>query len=308
MKYPKVIVLILSYNGKHLLEEAISSYLANDYPNFEIAVIDNGSKDGTLEFVNKKFSNVKVVRTEKNFGYSGGLNLGLDFAFNNNSADYVLVSNNDVNADRKVLSELVKVAEKDVKIGFITGKVYYYDNPNVLQTVGMKQDPVRWNGGHIGNKEEDLGQYDEICERYFADDIYTLVSKKLYEETGGYDTKFFLQSEQYDWQARAKKLGFKIMYTPYAKLWHKDSMTIGKTSALKAYYDARNPMLVILLHKSSRFFKRYFWLHLRQDIFHDSLIALKQMNITKALAKWQGFFSGIVWGIKNKKFSRKHFI
>ena len=69
---------------------------------------------------------------------------------------------------------------------------------------------------------------------------------------------FFLQAEEYDWQARAKKLGYKIMYTPHAKLWHKESMTIGKHSALKAYYDARNPMLVILLHKSPDFFRKYF--------------------------------------------------
>lgn len=306
-KFPKIIVLILSYNGKYLLEEAISSYLANDYPNFRVVVIDNGSTDGTLDFVKEKFPSVKILRTAENLGYSGGLNFGLEYAFNGNNVDYALVTNNDVKADAKVISELVKIAVTDEKIGFVTGKVYYYDSPHTLQTVGKKEDPIRWNGGHIGNREKDEGQYDEISERAFADDIYTLVSRRLYRDTGGYDTIFFLQSEEYDWQVRAKELGYRIVYTPYAKVWHKESMTIGKTSALKAYYDARNPMLVILIHRSPEFFRRYLWFHLRRQIFRSSLVALKQGNVTKALAKWQGFFSGIGWGFRNKKFSMRHF-
>lgn len=307
MKYPKVNVLILSYNGKHLLEEAISSYLKNDYPDFEVFVIDNGSRDGTFVYLKKNFPQIKVVRTEKNLGYSGGLNLGLEFAFDINNADYALISNNDVKIDRRAITELVEVAETDAKIGFVTGKVYYYDKPNILQTVGKKEDPIRWNGDHIGNKEEDRGQYDTISQRHFIDDIFTLVRRELYVHIGGYDTMFFIESEEYDWQARAKKLGYKIMYTPYAKLWHKVSMTIGKASALKAYYDARNPMLVILLHKSPQFFKKYFWLHLRKDIFRDSLVSLKQINFAKAIAKWQGLFSGISWGMRGKKFTLGHF-
>ena len=308
MEMPKVTVLILSYNGKCLLEDSISSYLENDYPNFEVVVIDNGSNDGTKEYVENKFHEAEVIRLEKNRGYSGGFNFGLDYAFNKKNVDYVLITNNDVKADKKIISELVKVAEKDEMTGFVTGKVYYYDRPDTLQTVGKKEDPIRWNGGHIGNREEDKGQYDEICERFFADDIFTLASRNLYEETGGYDTTFHFQSEEYDWQARAKKIGYKIMYTPYAKIWHKESMTIGKNSPFKAFYDARNPMLVILIHKSPDFFRRYFWFHFRKDVFRSSLVSLKQGKISNAIAKWRGFFSGIVWGIKNRKFTVRHFI
>lgn len=304
----KVIILILSYNGKYLLEDCISSYLANDYPNFKVIVIDNGSMDNTKEWVEKNYPDVFVLRTEKNLGYSGGFNFGLDYAFNKNNADYVLITNNDVKADSKVISELVKVADTDPMIGFVTGKVYYYDQPDTLQTVGKYEDPVRWNGDHIGNREIDKGQYDQISERIFADDIFTLVSRKLYLETGGYDTTFRFQAEEYDWQARAKKLGYKIYYTPFAKIWHKESMTIGKSSAFKAYYDARNPMLVILKHKSPDFFRKYFWLHFRKGVFRSSLVSLKQFKPDVSFALWRGFFSGMKWGFKNKKFSLKHFL
>jgi GT2 family glycosyltransferase len=308
MGFSKVIVLILSYNGVHLLNESISSYLTNDYPEFKVIVIDNGSTDGTKEWIERTFRGITVLRTEKNLGYSGGFNFGLDYAFNKKQTDYVLITNNDVKADFRVISELVKVAESDPLIGFVTGKVYYYDNPDTLQTIGKHEDSIRWNGEHVGNKEIDKGQYDKITERIFADDIFMLTSKKLYLDIGGYDPTFRFQSEEYDWQARGKKLGYRIFYTPYAKIWHKDSMTIGRSSALKAYYDARNPMLVILKHKSPEFFRKYFWQHLRKDVFKSSLVSLKQLRPKVSLAIWSGFLSGIIWGLKNRQLSTRHFI
>ncbi len=86
-------------------------------------------------------------------------------------------------------------------------------------------------------------------------------------------------------------------------------MTIGKTSALKEYYNARNPMLVILKHKSPEFFKRYFWNHLRKSIFKQSVrVVLLKGEFKKAFKIWQRFFSELLWGFKNKKFTLKHFI
>ncbi len=307
MEINKVIVLILSYNGKHLLEDSISSYLANGYQNFEVVVIDNGSVDGTKEWVGKNYPGVIVLRTDINLGYSGGFNLGLKYAFNNGKADFVVITNNDVKADSNVISELVKVALTDKSVGFVTGKVYYYDTPNVFQTIGKYEDPITWNGNHIGRNEADVGQYEEITERVFADDVFTLVSKELYADIGGYDTTFFLQGEEYDWQARAKAKGYKIIYTPFAKLWHKESMTIGKRSPLKAYFDARNPGIVLLKHKSPVFFKKYLWNHFLKYILKGSVKSLLKGDLLISIALWRGFFSMLVYGFRNKKFSVSHF-
>ena len=247
--FPKVVVLILSYNGKHLLREAIASYLANDYPNFEVVVIDNGSTDNTREFVERLFPEVKVIRLEKNRGYSGGFNFGLDFAFNTMKADYVLISNNDVKADKNVIKELMKVTTMDDKIGFVSGKVYFYDKPDTLQTVGKRWHPILWSGRHIGANEKDTGQYENVAERAFLDDIFTLVPRKLYEETGGYDTDFYLQAEEFDWQVRAKRSGWKLYYTPHAKIWHKGSATIGGLgSPISTFFYIRNHIIVVFKH------------------------------------------------------------
>lgn len=303
---PKVIVLILSYNGKHLLEESISSYLANDYENFEVVVIDNGSTDGTVQWVKQNFPNVYVLRTDKNLKYSGGLNFGMQYAFNNKGADYVLITNNDVKADEKLISSLVYTAEKDNNTAFTIGKVYYYDQPTVFQTVGKKYDPIVWNGGHIGNKELDCGQYDQEKDVAWCDDIYWLVRKEIWDKTGGYDTEFAFQGEDFDWQVRAKKLGYKIMFTPHAKLWHKESMTIGKTSPFKIYYDARNPLIIHMKYRTAKEFKKFFRIRLALLLKSLPKLVLK-LRFAAAFASIRGFFSALIWGIRNKKITFKHF-
>ena len=304
---PKVIVLILSYNGKALLQDSISSYLANDYENFDVAVVDNGSTDGTKEWVDQNYPNVYVQRTEKNLKYSGGLNFGMQYAFDEAKADYVLITNNDVKADKKLISSCVDTAEKDKSIAFVTGKVYYYDKPDTFQTVGKKYDSVMWNGGHIGSREQDKGQYDTEREIAWCDDIYWLVRREVWEKIGGYDREFAFQGEDFDWQVRAKQLGYKIMYSPNAKLWHKESMTIGKTSPFKIYYDSRNPLIIHMKYRSADEFKKFFRIRVGSQLKSFPKWILK-LKFGLFFASVRGISSALIWGVKNKKLTLKHFI
>lgn len=301
MKKPKVIVLILSYNGKTLLKEAINSYLANDYSNFEVTIIDNGSTDGTMNWVQANYPNVTVLRIDENMGYSGGFNFGLRYAFIQKNADYVLITNNDVRSDRKVIHNLVETAEKDNSIGFVTGKVYFYDHPEILQSVGFYEDQLKWIGGHLGNQEKDLGQYDQIEERAFSDDIFMLVKRELYEDTEGYDTNFQFQAEQFDWQIRAKKMGYKLYFTPYAKIWHKVSFTIGRSSPFKQYHDTRNSLIVRLKHRDKNFLKPYFSWYLKNKVAIPFVKNLAKGKIQMSFYTLKGFLSALIWGFQNKK-------
>ena len=304
---PYVIVLVLSYNGIGLLEECIESYLANIYSNFDVVVVDNGSTDGSKEWIEKNFPDVLIHRTDKNLKYSGGLNFGMEYAFRDRNADYVLITNNDVKADTKVISSFVEVAESVEMAGFVIGKVYYYDHSNVFQTVGKRYDPVLWNGGHIGNREEDRGQYDTIEERAWCDDIYWLVKREVWEKTGGYDTEFAFQGEDFDWQVRGKQLGYKIMYTPYAKLWHKESMTIGKSSPFKVYYDARNPLIVHMKYRSADEFRKVFHIRIK-TLIRGSLKQLVKFKFKHVWANLRGLGSALKWGIRNRKLTLSHFV
>ncbi len=281
--------------------------MSNDYTNFEVVVIDNGSTDGTKEWAKDTYPQVYVHRTEENLKYSGGLNFGMEYAFTQKKADFVLITNNDVKADTKVISSFIEIADKHSDAGFITGKVYYYDQPNIFQTVGKKYDPIMWNGGHIGNKEEDNGQYEEVCERAWCDDIYWLVRRELWEKTGGYDTEFAFQGEDFDWQIRAKQLGYKIYYTPKAKLWHKESMTIGKSSAFKTYYDSRNPLIIHMKYRTTEEYKVFSRIRVGSQMKSFPKMFLK-LKFDLLFASIRGIASAIIWGVRNKKLTIKHLI
>jgi len=300
-KKAKVIVLILSFNNKHLLDDAVSSYIKNDYTNFEVVVIDNCSTDGTKEYVEKKWPEIKLLHSEINLKYSGGFNYGLHYAFNEKKADYALVTNNDVKVDSKIISSLVEVAESKKMIGFVTGKVFYYDHPEILQTVGKLGDKKFWRGGHIGAKEKDIGKYEEIREIDWCDDIFWLVKRELFIKTGGYDTEFEFQAEDFDWQVRAKKFGYKLYYTPKAKLWHKDSISLGKDSPMKSYYNFRNPLIVHMKHRTWKQYKAYL-IKKTKILLIISIKNLLKIRFLYVYKSWEGFFSAIKWGIRNKKF------
>ena len=295
-----VIVLILSYNGKHLLDDSISSYLDNDYSSFQVVVVDNGSTDNTKEYVESKWPEVKVLRTEKNLKYSGGFNFGLDYAFNKQKADYVLITNNDVLADKKIISSCVDIVENKPNVGFVIGKVYYFDNKDIFQTCGREWDENNWRGKTIGFKEKDVGQYNEIKEVAWCDDIFWLVNGELYGKVGGYNVEFAFQAEDFEWQVRAKNEGYKIYYTPHAKLWHKESMTIGKVSAFKAYYDFRNPLIVHMMYRSFSEYKFYYRLK-RKTLFKTVIKSFVKFKLYYLFKCFQGFTSAISWGLKNNK-------
>jgi len=308
--YPYVIVLILSYNGKHLLRESLPSYLENEYPNFDVVVIDNGSIDGTKKYVEKYFPRASVQRLEKNRGYSGGFNFGLEYAVHERNADYILVTNDDVWADRKVIEELVKIAEKDHKIGFVTGKVYFYNlkgNKNILQTVGKKLKSPPCFTDHIGLGEEDIGQYDDVAERFLCDDVFMLVRNEVVEKTKGYDEDFFLHHEEVDWQLRSRCLGYKIYYTPHAKLWHKVGMSTGGLgSPLRHFYYVKNEILIIKKHGTHKQFGRYLFKNIFYFMPKFFFLNLLQKRPDLLIAYFKGIISGFIFVLGNSQKKKRN--
>lgn len=299
---PLVAVVTLNWNGAAFLRECVDSVLASDYASFTVIVVDNGSTDNSCALLDGLYAGnpaVKVLKSKANLGYSRGMNVGLDYGFKNLGADHCLVMNNDTRLDRQAIAALVRVAEVQPQTGFVTGKVYYYDQPGTFQTVGKNSHPVLVNGGHIGKGEKDEGQYDEDRELAFCDDIFWLVSRKVYEATGGYDPEFFLQAEDFDWQLRAKQAGFKIWYAHQARLWHRESMVLGKSSPRKVFFDTRNSLVAVMKNCEPQVVKSY----LRTKIFKVLLPVIMKylcrgrLGLSLALAK--GLISAGLWRLKN---------
>lgn len=298
METPLVAVVTLNWNGAAFLRECVDSILASDYKNYQVVIVDNGSTDNSLELLDDLYASsplVHVLKNGENLGYSHGMNAGLAFGFGSLHADYCLVMNNDTKIDPHAISALVEVGEREDRVAFITGKVYYYDAPDIFQTVGKKSHPVLINGGHIGRKEKDLGQYNADTELAFCDDIFWLVTRQVYETIGGYDPEFFLQAEDFDWQLRAKKAGFRIMFAHKAMLWHKESMKLGKLSPKKAYYDVRNPMVAVMKNCEPELARRCVIHRIRCVVLPSIFINACKGRIVTSVAMARGLISILLW-------------
>jgi GT2 family glycosyltransferase len=297
-QFPKVFIITLNWNGKNDTIECIESLKKLHYPNYDIIVVDNGSTDGSGEALRAKYPDVVIIENGKNLGYAVGFNIGLKIAFEN-GADYFLILNNDTAIDPDALAELVKVAEQNDRIGFVSGKVYYHEEPQRLQTAGKNSDPIFIVGSMVGYKEVDNGQYDEVREYDFVDDVFLLVRRRVFEEVGGYDPLFFLMYEETDWCARVRRAGFKIMYTPDAKIWHKGNRDPSSgISRIHQFYLARNEILFIRRNGDTQQFHRYFLNLLLYQAPHKVWYFLKTGKLHLLLPYLRGIGSGIVWLVR----------
>ena len=249
---PKVAIIILNWNGLADTLECLDSLQKIVYPNYVIAVIDNGSKSNDAEIVKKKFGAfVFVIREEKNLGFAGGCNEGIRWALRT-GANYILLLNNDTVVDSNFLVELVNVAQKDVQIGIVGPKILFYEQPRRIWTVGGRVN--FWTGitPLIGKYEIDDGRFDRIEEVDFVSGAALLVKEETIRRIGLLNELYFAYYEETEWCIKARKAFFKVVYVPKARVWHKSHK--GGTSELAMYYMTRNRFIFVRRNSSGRHF------------------------------------------------------
>jgi hypothetical protein len=253
-RYPFVSVVVLNWNGKHFLKDCLETLLKQDYPKFEVIVSDNGSSDGSQEFVRKNFPSVKVVENKKNLGFSGGNNAGIRVA----KGEYVLLLNNDMIFHKKdCIRELVKAAESDKRIGIVGGMFLWAKEPKRIQNVYGASIPKVFPelsleklcnfafGTPDAPYEEDRGQYRKLID---IDAVNGLVKREVFKKVGLYDEKFFFTYDDADFCYRAKQAGYRVVTNPKAKMWHVGAGTVSATTPFYIYHSYRGKMRFGLKH------------------------------------------------------------
>ncbi len=232
-QFPKVLIIILNWNNAPDTINCLDSLRNIDYPNYEIVLIDNGSVDGSVEKIRGLFPEIKIVENEENLGVAGGRNVGIDLALEQINDDgtetpeYVLFLDNDTKVDRGFLTEMVKVAKSDPRIGVLNPKIYYSGQPTRIWAVGGRLNFSRCDVTLRGIDEYDEGQYDEICDIDWALGCGFLITKDVLGAIGGFDPIFGVYcDEEIDWCIRAKKAGYRIVYVPRSQIWHLYSKTM----------------------------------------------------------------------------------
>jgi len=239
---PLVSIVIVNWNGKHLIGECLDSLLAQKIDSFEIIVVDNGSRDGSAEFIRERYPRIRLVELPDNRGYAGGNNAGIRIA----TGKYTALLNNDTKVDVAWLSSLLQAAESSsARTGMWASKILSYDDPDVIDNVGLLLYPDGLGRGK-GRLEKDRGQYDQREEALFPSGCAGLYRKEMLDEIGLFDEEFFAYADDVDIGLRARLAGWKCIYEPAAKVYHKYSSSSSAHSPFKAFLVERNRIWVLM--------------------------------------------------------------
>ena len=259
MNIPKISIIILNWNGKEDTLECLESLRKLDYLNYEIIVVDNGSSDDSVPILRKGFPNIELIVNDKNLGYAGGNNVGIEYALKR-KADYIFLLNNDTVVHKDCLRELLDVIEREPKVGFVGPKTYYYQEPKRIQFIGGSYSFITGRSSYIGSGEIDHGQHDELREVDFINGHALLVRKEVIDSIGMLDPEYFAYNEETDWCIRAKGKNYKCLYVPRAIVWHKSSKS--SCGLTRPYLITRNQLLFMRKNASKRqlmiFFLHFF--------------------------------------------------
>ncbi|MGC2424296.1 MAG: glycosyltransferase family 2 protein [Nitrospirota bacterium] len=229
-KFPLVYIIVLNYNRKDDTLDCLSSLFRMDYPNFKVLMVDNASSDGSSDAVRREYPKAEVLQNEKNLMYAGGNNAGIEFALEH-GADWVLLLNNDTVVDERLLSEMVDVAMSHPEAGVLGPMIYYYPpKPGQPETIWYAGGIVKlWMGltAHRGLRETDTGRYGTVEATDYVTGCAMLVSRECLDKVGLLDTSYGMYAEDADYSLRASKAGFKLLFVPGGKVWHKVSMSAG---------------------------------------------------------------------------------
>lgn len=235
----KVSIITVNFNQATVTEEFISSVIAhNTYEPVEIWVVDNGSTRNSCPDWEHKYKNLHFIRSEKNLGFAGGNNLAIKQA----SGDYLFLVNNDTEFTPGLIEVLVNTMDSHPETGMISPKIRYFDKPDIIQYAGFTSMNFKTGRNKcIGQYEKDLGQYDQSTgQTGYVHGAAMMVRKEAIDKAGMMDESYFLYYEEMDWCERIRSFDYQIWLEPRALIYHKESISVGKKSALKEYYMTRN--------------------------------------------------------------------
>jgi len=236
-------IIVPTLNRAALLGKALNSFCLQNFSakQFEIVVVDNGSTDDSVSRIRKQFPAIELVETHKNLGFAGGCNVGIALALAD-GADYIWLLNNDTIAETDALGALVAKAESNSHLGAVGSAIY-----SITDTDRM----LAWGGGYVNfwlGRSRHFQRPVPDSKIKFLTGACLLVRRQALDAIGSLDDGFFMYWEDADYCFRLRAGGWKLAVAGNAKIWHKESASVGKgSSRMDAYFNA----------SAARFFRKH---------------------------------------------------
>lgn len=254
-------VLVLNWNGLEdtlaLLPTLERCRMPEDW-RMAVTVIDNGSSDGSPARIREAFPAVEVLELNENRRFAGGNNAGIRHALDA-GADAVMLLNNDTAADPLLAEKLLQALAEDPGAGAAAPLIYYAPPTDLLWYAGGECRPGLAYTAHRGIRSRDAGQYRSVEQTGYLTGCCLLAPRAVWERVGLLDEAYFIYGEDADWSLRARESGYRLLFVPTARLWHKVSASAGgAASPWKIYQRLRAN--VTLFRRHARGIGRLTWL------------------------------------------------
>jgi len=238
---PRVTVVTVTFNGKRFLQDFFSSLLATDQHGLqlEIIMVDNGSMDGSVDWVRGNYPQIRILENEEN-NYALALNLGIA----SSSGEYVVVTNNDATVHSNWLQGFLEVFQLDKKIGAVQSKIYFSES-NKINSVGV-EEIEHFYFRDIGFDDDDSVRYSQPKEREYVTGGSVMFRRECLEDVGDWDEEFIMFMEDVDYSARCRKRDWKLFYAPHSILFHHYHGS--SSDSLCDYFCTRNRFLFVAKH------------------------------------------------------------
>jgi GT2 family glycosyltransferase len=231
---PDVSVIVVTWNGRQFLDACLSALAVQQDIDFEMILVDNGSGDGTAEFVRERFPQVRIVALPENLGFAAGNNRGAAAA----RGGCLAFLNNDTVADPRWLRSLRSGVDPADGFALATSRIVYMHDPTVIDSAG--DGVLRWGGAFKRYHGAPAALADRSEEVFGVCGAACLVLRSVFEELGGFDEDFFASHEDVDLSYRARLRGYRCRYVADALVRHHGSATIGRTSGFAVFHGQRN--------------------------------------------------------------------
>jgi GT2 family glycosyltransferase len=245
----RVTIVVVNWNLKEETLNCLRSLAQLDHPSKTI-VVDNGSDDGSTEYISHHFPQIELITLPSNVGFGAACNLAISQALKDTACEYIFLLNNDAVTHPHSLSELMKAALAHPEVGIFGPKVYYRDDPGRIWYAGARR---RWGllvATDTGRGQFDQGQFNTLREVDYVFGVAMLIRRSVFERIGLFDERFFLYLEDLDFCLRAQAAGFSLLFVPQAHVWHKGWASTINDQVRRRYHQVKSMTLFLKKHTS----------------------------------------------------------
>jgi GT2 family glycosyltransferase len=288
-------IVIPNWNGLRFLPACLASIKQQTYSPLQITVVDNGSSDGSLEYLYKHYPQVRVIALPENKGFSAAVNKGIL----SSTAPFVFLLNNDTELAPDCLSLLLEAAEEYKEFVFFSPKMLCFHERTVLDGAG--DGYLRGGAGYrLGTLEKDGSLYNEPGPIFGACAGAVLYRRSLFDQIGLFDEDFFAYLEDVDLNLRINHSGRKGYYLPAARVYHIGSASSGsKINPFTVRLSTRNSFYVLLKNYPTRLFFRFLPVIIIYQFFWF-LFVIKKRQIVPYFQGAKETLSGM-WQMRKKR-------